>query len=143
MGSLHALRQGHPALCSDLIEELRAPIVDSLVTMLLNKMVFTPADFYYDERVEPDQRVDGGIGGSEDKSEIRNSKSEILPSGCFLTDPARRTFVAQFEQRMNTLLVHPRAGFRTTWRGCIDIQVTTFIKALRGEIEMYIPLEIR
>lgn len=67
VGSLHALRQGHPALCSDLIEELRGPIVDSLVTTLLNKMVFTPADFYF--------------GDSEEK-----------PGGCFLTNQARRNF---------------------------------------------------
>jgi RNA-directed DNA polymerase len=127
VGSLHALRQGHPALCSDLIEELRAPVIDSLVTLLLNKMVFTPADFYYD---------DAGSAGIL-------PAVPTSPSGCFLTDQARRTFVAQFEQRMNTLLLHPRARFRTTWRGCIDLQVTTYIKALRGELEMYLPLEIR
>lgn len=118
VGSLHALRQGHPALCSDLIEELRAPIIDSLVTTLINKMVFTPADFYF--------------GGSEE-----------TPAGCFLTDQARRTFVAQFERRMNTLVLHPLAKVRTTWRGCMDLQVTSFIRALRGETEMYVPLEIR
>ncbi len=90
-------------------------------------MIFTPADFYYN-------------GHSE--AEISNPKSETPGPGCFLTDKGR-TFVDQFEQRMNTLLIHPRARFRTTWRGCIDLQVTTFIKALRGEIEMYLPLEIR
>ena len=142
VGSLHALRQGHPALCSDLIEELRAPIVDSLVTTLLNKMVFTPADFYYDERVE-ETEPRAEVQGQGAESEVSNSEAEVLPHGCFLTDQARRTFVAQFEQRMNTLLLHPRARFRTTWRGCIDLQVTTFIKALRGEIEMYVPMEIR
>lgn len=135
VGSLHALRQGHPALCSDLIEEFRAPIIDSLITSLLNKMVFTPADFYYDEP--------GSAAGSAGILPADDSASVPVRSGCFLTDQARRTFVAQFEQRMNTLLLHPRARFRTTWRGCIDLQVTTFIKALRGEIVMYLPLEIR
>lgn len=136
VGSLHALRQGHPALCSDLIEEFRAPIIDSLVTNLLNKLVFTPADFYYDEPgSEPGS---AGILSADPSPSTTESHH-----GCFLTDQARRTFVAQFEQRMNTLLLHPRAHFRTTWRGCIDLQVTTFIKALRREMEMYLPLETR
>ena len=175
VGSLHALRQGHPALCSDLIEELRAPIVDSLVTSLLNKMVLTPADFYYAESDEPrakseEQSAKGeepvsvpravatgplSVAKSElnrqspktqdqspDQSEIRNPNSEIS-HGCYLTDEARRTFVHHFERRVNTLVLHPLAKMRTTWRGCIDLQVTTYIKALRGEIDYYLPLEIR
>lgn len=169
VGSLHALRQGHPALCSDLIEELRAPIIDSLVTSVLNKLMFTPADFYYDEpetaavlsAVGP---VPPALPGSADilsatgpgpralgdtvsatilQSEIRNPKSEILPRGCFLTDQARRRFIEQFERRMNTLVLHPSAQIRTTWRGCIEIQVGHFIQLLRGEVRSYVPIEIR
>jgi CRISPR-associated protein Cas1 len=118
VGMLHSLRQGHPALCSDLIEELRAPVVDSLTTMVLNKLMFTPADFYYGE-------------------------AEGQPGACYLTDQARRTFVAQFERRMQTVVLHPRAGVRTTWRGCIDLQIGHFIQVLRGEAPAYLPLEIR
>jgi group II intron reverse transcriptase/maturase/CRISPR-associated endonuclease Cas1 len=118
VGTLHSLKQGHPALCSDLIEEFRAPIVDSLVTTLVNKRIVTPADFY--------------LGQMDGKGR-----------GCFLTDAARRVFVAQFEHRMNTLVQHPRARLRTTWRGCIDLQVGHFIQALRGEADRYWPIEIR
>ncbi|MBS1792182.1 MAG: CRISPR-associated endonuclease Cas1 [Acidobacteria bacterium] len=118
VGSLHSIRQGHPALCSDLIEELRAPIVDSLVTAVLNKRVIGQGDFYYSET----------SGGKR---------------GCFLTDPARRTFIAQFEQRINTVVQHPRAGINTTWRGCIDIQIGHYVQLLRGEIAEYLPIEIR
>jgi CRISPR-associated protein Cas1 len=135
VGMLHALRQGHPALCSDLIEELRAPVVDSLVTTLLNKMIFTPADFYYDDSsastVDP---------GSADASA---ATAPPAARGCFLTDNARRTFVAQFERRLQTIILHPRAGIRTTWRGCLDIQIGHFIQVLRGEAPTYFPLEIR
>jgi len=45
VGHLHLLRDRHPALASDLIEEFRAPIVDSLVLYLVNSKVLTPADF--------------------------------------------------------------------------------------------------
>lgn len=118
VGTLHSLRQGHPALCSDLIEELRAPIVDALVLTLLNKRMIGLGDFTYAETT----------GGKR---------------GCFLTDAARRTFVAQFEARINTVVQHPRAKLNTTWRGCIDIQVGHYIQLLRGEVAQYLPLEIR
>jgi group II intron reverse transcriptase/maturase/CRISPR-associated endonuclease Cas1 len=118
VGTLHSLKQGHPALCSDLIEEFRAPIVDSLVTTLVNKRIVTPADFH-------------------------STQMEGKVRGCFLTDSARKVFVAQFEHRLNTLVRHPRAGLRTTWRGCIDIQVGHFIQVLRGDAERYWAIEIR
>jgi CRISPR-associated protein Cas1 len=138
VGMLHSLRQGHPALCSDLIEELRAPVVDSLVTGLLNKLIFTPADFYYD---------DAGIpANSSIPPAIVPSTDELTPAApraCYLSDKARRTFVAQFERRMQTVVVHPRAGIHTTWRGCIDLQIAHLIQVLRGEAEKYLSLEIR
>ncbi len=118
VGSLHELRQGHPALCSDLIEEFRAPVVDGLVTSVLNKKIIKPGDFYY----------------AETSSGAR---------GCFLADAARKAFVAQFEERINTVVMHPGAGIQTTWRGCIDLQVGHYIKVVRGEIPAYQPLEIR
>ena len=118
VGSLHSLRQGHPALCSDLIEEFRAPVVDALVTTLFNKRILTVADFEF-------------------------SQTSAGKRGCFLTDSARRTFIAQFEQRINSTIKHPRAGLNTTWRGCIDIQIGHYIQRLRGEVEQYLPIEIR
>lgn len=118
VGSLHSLQQGHPALCSDLIEEFRAPIVDALVTTVLNKRILAPTDFH--------------------TSEFGSGKQ-----GCFLTDTARRKFVAQFEERINTIVLHPRANIRTTWRGCLDLQISHWIQVLRGEAESYLPIEIR
>jgi CRISPR-associated protein Cas1 len=160
VGSLHALRQGHPALCSDLIEELRAPVIDSLVTSLINKLMFTPADFYYAESdtavvlsAQPDSEsaatgpaspaLDGAVSAMILPVE-REARSRTASSrGCFLTDQARRRFIEQFERRMNTLVLHPKAQIRTTWRGCIDIQVGHFIQLLRGEASSYLPIEIR
>ena len=37
VGIFHALRPGHPALCSDLMEEFRAPIVDATVLALIHR----------------------------------------------------------------------------------------------------------
>jgi CRISPR-associated protein Cas1 len=137
VGMLHALRQGHPALCSDLIEELRAPVVDSLVTGLLNKLIFTPADFYYDDAP--------GSAGILPAAGLPPDAASPPPDAraCYLTDKARRTFVAQFERRLQTVVLHARAGIRTTWRGCIDLQIGHLIQVLHGEAEKYSPLEIR
>jgi CRISP-associated protein Cas1 len=121
-----------------LIEELRAPVVDSLVTGLLNKLIFTPADFYYDDKESP---VNSAI-----PPDIVVTPDTLTPPdtrACYLTDKARRTFVAQFERRMQTVVVHPRAGIHTTWRGCIDLQIAHLVQVLRGEAERYLPLEIR
>jgi len=51
--------------------------------------------------------------------------------------------VTHFEQRMNTVFRHPKAGLRTTWRGCIDIQVSLYIRALRGQAARYAPFEMQ
>jgi CRISPR-associated protein Cas1 len=130
VGMLHALRVGHPALCSDLIEELRAPIVDSLVTTLLNKKVFALTDFY-EEEADEDEIDEAGAGETVKRRSRR------------LTDEARRKFIVNFEQRMNSTLRHPQAAIRTTWRGCLDLQLGHYIKVLRGEAAHYIPLVIR
>jgi len=48
-GFMHKDKHGHPALASDLMEEWRAVIVDSLVMSLLNQEAFTVDDFTTDE----------------------------------------------------------------------------------------------
>ncbi len=121
VGTLHDLRQGHPALCSDLIEEFRAPVIDSMVTAMVNRGAMSPGDFYYNK------------AGEKGEAE----------GGCFMTDGARRRYIENFEQRVNTVVQHPIAKVKTTWRGCIDLQVSLYIKALRGEVERYIPMEKR
>ena len=44
-GCLHQGSDKHPALASDLIEEFRAPIVDSLVLMMINQHSIDLSDF--------------------------------------------------------------------------------------------------
>jgi CRISP-associated protein Cas1 len=132
VGMLHSISQGHPALCSDLIEEFRAPIVDALVTKIINRKMFSPEDFYYEEYI------------SDEDFEEAEELEEITPKRCCrLTDQARKKFVMQFEQRINTQVQHKAAAIKTTWRGCIDLQIGHYIKVLRGEIPHYKPVEFR
>jgi CRISPR-associated protein Cas1 len=70
-GVLHTAHHGHAALVSDLIEEFRAPIADSLVLWLINsKVINIDADFEYRDR------------------------------GCFLNESGKRKFLTAFVQRM-------------------------------------------
>jgi len=71
---LHAGSDRHAALASDLIEEFRAPMVDSLVLQLINGRMITPEDFDYRD------------------------------GGCFLGETGRRQFLRSFLQRMEERL---------------------------------------
>jgi len=117
VGYLHLMRDRHPALASDLIEEFRAPIVDGLVLYLVNSRILTAADFY---------------------------RSKVEPGGaCLLRDPARKTFLKHFEQRMATSILHPRAGESVDWRRAMDLQVAHMAQWIRGEVGEYRPMEVR
>jgi len=114
VGHLHLLRDRHPALASDLIEEFRAPIVDSLVLYLVNSKIFAPADF------------------------------SRLPDGpCLLKDAARKTFLRSFEQKMATQITHPHTGVVVDYRRCLDLQVYQMAEWIRGEVSAYQPMRVR
>jgi CRISPR-associated protein Cas1 len=77
-GCLHASSEHHAALVSDLLEEFRAPIVDSIVLWLINK----------------------GVMNIEEDFEYRDGD-------CFLSDAGRRKYLAAFIQRMEGSIQTP------------------------------------
>ncbi len=68
---LHQGSERHAALASDLVEEFRAPIIDSLVLYLVNKMVMNP-----------------------------NEDFDYHNGGCYLNDIGRKKLLRAFLQRM-------------------------------------------
>ncbi|HZP02616.1 MAG TPA: CRISPR-associated endonuclease Cas1 [Terriglobia bacterium] len=116
VGCLHALRDRHPALASDLLEVFRAPVVDSLVLYLVNSRVLTASDFYRSQ-VDP-------------------------PDACLLRDAARKSFLKHFEQKMASTFRHPRLGETLDWRRALDAEVVHIVQWIRGEVNDYRPLEI-
>jgi CRISPR-associated protein Cas1 len=114
VGHLHLLRDRHPALASDLIEEFRAPVVDSLVLSLVNNKTLTPADF-----------------------------TRFSDGPCLLKDAARKTFIRAFEQKMTTQITHPRSGLVVDYRRCLDLQVCQMADWIRGEVSAYQPMRMR
>ncbi len=71
LGFYHDVRYGRPALALDMVEELRAPIVDRTVLAVVNRRVFGPEDF-----------EEGDAGG------------------VFLTKDGLRRFLAAYEERL-------------------------------------------
>lgn len=74
LGVFHAANDRHPALTSDLLEEFRAPIIDSLVIWLINTRVVQVDDF------------------------------EFHQGGCYLNEAGRRKYLHHFIQRMNEVI---------------------------------------
>ncbi len=74
-GCLHQGSERHAALASDLIEEFRAPIVDSLVLYLVNRGLVSAVDDF-----------------------------EFHDGGCFLNQSGRRKFLQAFLQRMEEVV---------------------------------------
>lgn len=73
---LHQENERHATLASDLIEEFRAPVVDSLVLYLINRRMVDAADHF--------EHQDGG---------------------CFLNEMGRKIYLRAFVQRMEETLI--------------------------------------
>ncbi len=113
IGFLHSTQYSKPALALDLMEEFRAPIVDSVVLTLVNNRILTRDDFV------------------EEFGAWR------------LKDGPRRTFLQKFEERMNDTIRHPEFTYAVTYRRCIEVQARLLAKVLMGELKEYQPFKVR
>ena len=108
-GRLHqhryALRNGHAALCSDMMEEWRPVIADSLVLSLVNGHEFSPRDFE-----PPDSK--GGV---------------------YLKKDAGKHFIAAYENKVRTQAKYlAYADFPVSFRRAIELQAGQYAKAVEG-----------
>ncbi|MFB2833015.1 CRISPR-associated endonuclease Cas1 [Floridanema evergladense] len=111
-GNLHVPRDNHPALVSDLMEEFRAQLVDSLVSYLVNSKILNSEDFTL-----PDER--GGV---------------------FLQPHALKKFLKHWEEKLQSELTHPHTGYKVSFRRCLELQVREYIACLMGEVDTYRPM---
>ncbi|MBU6995011.1 CRISPR-associated endonuclease Cas1 [Ferrovum myxofaciens] len=116
LGALHALRSGHPALVSDLVEEFRAPIVDTVALYALLDGILKPQDF-----VEDDQ--DG------------------YP--CRMEDNARRKYLTLLQTKFRSAILHPRIQRRMDYHRAIQYQVYHYARIMLGEETVYEPFILR
>lgn len=112
-GCLHEGSDRHAALASDLIEEFRAPIVDSLVLYLVNnKMLRVARDFVFKD------------------------------GGCFLNESGRRSFLTAFVQRMEEMITLDDGASYPRWH-LLFHQVKRYRQFIYTPAQGYEPYRIR
>jgi CRISPR-associated protein Cas1 len=116
-GIMHKDRQGHPALASDLIEEWRPVIVDSLSFSLLEKRTFKKEDF------------------------IENEEK----GGVYLNKNQTKRFIKEFERKLRTeaRYIESIEG-RMSFRRALQHQAGMLVKAIeKRDPSLYNPVKVR
>lgn len=114
IGFLHALRSGRPALALDLMEELRAPLVDRLVLTLINLRQVSPGGFT--------QRP----GGAVELDEVTRKKAVIA-----------------YQERKRVEVSHPVLKKAIPMGLVPQVQARLLARHLRGDIPEYPPYLFR
>lgn len=115
-GFLHTEQYGRPSLALDLVEEFRSIVVDSVVLRLVNKHMIKPDQFEYSNE-------------GEDK--------------VFLKSKGMKSFLREYNSRLNTTIFHPVAGRSIAYRKCFEVQARQIRKMVEGSQQDYIPLTLR
>lgn len=110
VGFLHRDRPGRPSLALDLMEELRPVLADRLVLLLINRRQVVPRDFIAAET--------GAVA---------------------LTDDARRTVIAAWQERKKKERVHPFLEEAVPFGLVPYVQAQMLARALRGDLSAYPP----
>jgi CRISPR-associated protein Cas1 len=110
LGFLHAVRPGRAALALDLQEEFRAILADRLALTLINRGQVTAEDF--------DLREGGAVS---------------------LNDRGRRKVVTAWQERKQEEVTHPLTESRLPMALLPFVQARFMARALRGEMEGYLP----
>lgn len=116
LGALHDMRANHPALASDLIEEFRAPVVDTLVLNIALNGTLGPDDFIW-------------------------NPGDELP--CRLSSEARKKFLAMLQNKFRSQLLHPRAAVRMDYHRAMQYQVHHYARVMTDEEAVYHPFILR
>lgn len=113
-GFLHAVRPGRAALALDLMEEFRAVVADRLALTLINRGQVKAADFV--------EREGGAV---------------------LLEGDARKVVVAGYQERKQELLTHPLLETNVGIGLLPMLQARLLARAVRGEVEAYLPFLVR
>ena len=115
-GFMHADRERHPTLASDLMEEWRAVIVDALVMSMIN-------------------------GHEIQRSHFENGLD--MP-GIDLTGEGMKIFIKKYDKKTRTEVKYFEEASAVSFRQAMDIQIGHLVKAIEQEdYELYTPLRIR
>ena len=117
IGHLHAMRNGHPALVSDLVEEFRALVVDAVIIKLV---LDRPLD-------QHDYQIHG-------EGENRY---------CRISNALRKALIERIEAKLNSRLTHPVTQETGDFRRMMRIQIAHYIQVLEGVAAAYRPFVLR
>lgn len=132
LGLLHQPRQGFAALVSDLVEEFRPVLVDSLVLRLINRQQLQPGDFYHpDEAMLAEAILMGDASDNESESDPRPA--------VFLNDTGRRVFFQGWHARLRERVNYPAQNRRFELREIIRQQAYHLARVIQGEDPLYVP----
>jgi CRISP-associated protein Cas1 len=110
VGFLHPVRPGRPSLALDLMEELRAPVVDRLVLTMINR------------------------------KQLANKAFEHQPTGGVrMTDDARAAFLTAFDSHMTSEVPHRVLEEPIERRKIPALQALLLARYLRGDLGHYLP----
>lgn len=114
-GFLHQDRENHPTLASDLMEEWRSVIIDSLAMSLING------------------------------HEIKKDEFTVTDDGAILSGDAMHTFFKKYENKMKTLNSYITGDeSRTSFRKSLWLQTSALAKAIdEKDYTLYNPIWIR
>lgn len=107
LGFLHSTRYGRASLSTDLIEDLRSPLIDRLVLYLINKGTIKPAQFV---------QVEG-------------------KKGVRMDDAARKTYLSNYEKFMTAHFQDPATAKRKDYRGILREKVMGLERSVLNRAE--------
>ncbi len=110
IGFLHQIRPGRKSLALDLLEELRAPLVDRFVISLINTGVVSKKDF--------SKKENGAI---------------------MMRDEGKRRFLDGWQKKKKEEITHPFIKEKIPWGLVPYVQATLFARYLRSDIDAYPP----
>lgn len=111
-GFFHQRKHGHAALASDLIEEWRAIIVDSVVLTVINRREIKLSDFHRTEQ------------------------------GIRLSKPALTRFVTRYDARLRDPVFVPALKEKTSYRRVFELQVRQLARVLTEQQTTYEPFRL-
>ncbi|MDK2961929.1 MAG: CRISP-associated protein Cas1 [Eubacteriaceae bacterium] len=114
VGFMHALRPGRPALALDLMEELRAYMVDRLVITMINLKQISKKDFF--------QKEGGGV---------------------LMTDDGRKKILKNWQDRKKEVITHPFLKEKIEIGLIPYVQAQLMAKFMREELSEYQPFLIK
>jgi len=114
LGYFHSEAYNRPALALDLVEEFRAPVVDSLVLWLANRRILRPEDF---------RPAEGG--------------------GVELTDRGLREFLSQFSGKLESVVLVRELERKLSYRKLFEVQARSLARCITGDMDNYRPFRGR